>query len=78
LSNQVLAVDRKCELAKLELKKMASDELTKELEQILKSTDRETQLKVFRALMRYQNIDGLDLEEVLEQELNRENTKESP
>jgi len=57
---------------------MASDELTKELEQILKSTDRETQLKVFRALMRYQNIDGLDLEEVLEQELGKENTKESP
>ena len=72
------SVDRKCELAKLELKKMASDELTKELEQILKSTDRETQLKVFRAIMRYQNIDGLDLEEVLEQELDRENTKESP
>ena len=72
------SVDRKCELAKLELKKMASDELTKELEQILKSTDRETQLKVFRALMRYQNIDGLDLEEVLDQELDRENTKESP
>jgi len=48
---------------------MASDELTKELEQILKNTDRETQLKVLRALMRYQNIDGLDLEEVLEQEL---------
>ena len=48
---------------------MASDEVTKELEQILKNTDRETQLKVLRALMRYQNIDGLDLEEVLEQEL---------
>ena len=72
------SVDRKCELAKLELKKMASDELTKELEQVLKTTDRETQLKVFRALMRYQNIDGLDLEEVLDQELGRENTKESP
>ena len=57
---------------------MASDELTKELEQILKNTDRETQLKVFRALMRYQNIDGLDLEKVLEQELGKENTKESP
>ena len=62
----------------MELNKMTSDELIKELEQILKATDRETQLKVFRALMRYQNIDGLDLEEVLEQELNRENTKESP
>ncbi len=72
------SVDRKYELVKLELKKMASDELTKELEQILKSTDQETQLKVFRALMRYQNIDGLDLEKVLEQELNWENTKESP
>ena len=72
------SVDRKYELAKLELKKMASDELNKELEQILKNTDRETQLKVFRALMRYQNIDGLDLEEVLEQELDLENTKKSP
>ena len=72
------SVERKHELGKLELKIMASDEVTKALEQILKNTDRETQLKVFRALMRYQNIDGLDLEEVLGQELNRENTKESP
>ncbi len=72
------SVERKHELAKLELKKMASDELTKELEQILKNTDRETQLKVFRALMRYQNIDGLDLEEALDQELDLEDTKESP
>ena len=48
---------------------MTSDELIKDLEHILKTTDRETQLKVFRALMRYQNIDGLDLEEVLAQEL---------
>ena len=57
---------------------MTSDELTKGLEQILKNADRETQLKVFRALMRYQNIDSLDLEEVLDQELDRENTKKSP
>ena len=57
---------------------MGSDELIEAIEQELKATDRETQLKVFRALMRYQNIDGLDLEEVLEQELDRENTKESP
>jgi len=57
---------------------MASDELLKELEQILKATDRETQLKVLRAIMRYQNIDSLDLEDALEQELDRENTKESP
>ena len=48
---------------------MTSEELTKALEQVLKATDRETQLKVLRALMRYQNIDGLDLEEALEQEL---------
>ena len=60
------------------VKNMTSDELTKVLEQILKATDREAQLKVFRALMKYQNIDGLDLEEALEQELDRENTKESP
>ena len=58
--------------------KMTSNELIKELEQILKAADRETQLKVFRALMKYQNIDGLDLEEALDQELDRENTKESP
>ena len=58
--------------------KMTSNELIKELEQIFKTTDRETQLKVFRAIMRYQNIDGLDLEEVLEQELDLENTKENP
>ena len=57
---------------------MTLDELIKAIEQILKVTDRETQLKLYRALMRYQNIDGLDLEEVLEQELDRENTKESP
>ena len=57
---------------------MTSDELTKGLEQILKNADRETQLKVFRALMKYQNIDGLDLEEVLDQELDPKNTKESP
>jgi hypothetical protein len=60
------------------VKNMTPDELTKALEKILKTADRETQLKVFRALMRYQNIDGLDLEEVLEQELDRGNTKESP
>ena len=72
------SVDRKCELAKLELKKMASDELTKELEQILKSTDRETQLKVFRALMRYQNIDGLDLEEVLSRSLTGGTQRKAP
>jgi len=57
---------------------MTSDELINEIEQILKATDRETQIKILRALMRYQNVDGLDLEEVLEQELDRENTKESP
>ncbi len=57
---------------------MTSDELIKEIERILKSTDRETQLKLFRALMRYKNIDGLDLEEALDQELDPENTKESP
>ncbi len=55
---------------------MGSDELIEAIEQELKATDRETQLKVFRALMRYQNIDGLDLEEVLDQELDRENTKD--
>ena len=61
-----------------DIKNMSSNELTKAIEQVLKTTDRETQLKVLRALMMYQNIDGLNLEEVLEQELDRENTKESP
>ena len=65
-------------LSEQDINNMSSNELIKDLEHILKTTDRETQLKVFRALMRYQNIDGLDLEEVLEQELDRENTKESP
>ena len=58
--------------------KTTSNELIKDLEQILKTTDRGTQLKVFRALMKYQNIDGLDLEKALDQELDLENTKESP
>ena len=57
---------------------MTSDELIEEIQRILKASDRETQLKVLRAIMRYQNIDGLDLEEAPDQELNRENTKESP
>jgi hypothetical protein len=35
---------------------MTSEELTKALEQVLKATDRETQLKVLRAILRYQNI----------------------
>jgi hypothetical protein len=35
---------------------MTSEELTKALEQGLKATDRETQLKVLRAIMRYYNI----------------------
>ena len=48
---------------------MTSDEQIEEIVRILKASGRETQLKVFRAMMRYQNIDGLDLEEVLEQEL---------
>ncbi len=61
-----------------DIKNMTPDELTKAIEKILKTTDRETQLKVFRALMRYQNIDGPDLEKALEQELDRGNTKESP
>ncbi len=65
-------------LSEQDIKNMTSHELIKDIEKILKTTDRETQLKVLRALMRYQNIDGLDLEEVLEQELDLDNTKESP
>jgi hypothetical protein len=57
---------------------MTSDEQIEEIVRILKASGRETQLKVLRAIMRYQNIKGLDLEEALERELNRENTKESP
>ena len=44
---------------------MTSDEVTKAFEKILKATDGETQIKMLRVLMRYQNIDGLDLEEIL-------------
>ena len=55
-----------------------NSELITAIEEILKGMDEDTQRRVFKALMRYQNIDGLDLEEVLEQELARENTKESP
>ena len=51
------------------LNNMTSVELNRALEQILKATDRESQIKVLRALMRYRNIDGLDFEEVLEREL---------
>ena len=54
-----------------DLNNMTSDELIKAFEQVLKTTDRETQIKVLRALMRYWNIDGLDLEEVLERELEQ-------
>ena len=57
-------------LSEQEIKNMTSNELPKTLEQVLKAADRETQLKLFRALMRYQNIDGLDLEEVLEKALD--------
>ena len=54
-----------------DLNNMTADELNKALEQILKTTDRENQIKVLRALMRYRNIDGLDLEKVLETELEQ-------
>ena len=57
---------------------MTSEELIQEIEQILKSTDREIQIKILRALIRYQNIDGLDLEEVLGQELELENQRKAP
>ena len=36
----------------------------------LKATDRETQIKALGALMKYQNINGLNLEEVLSNELD--------
>jgi hypothetical protein len=62
----------------MELKKMTSDELIKEIVRILKASGRETQLKVLRAIMRYENIKGLGLKEALDQELGPENTKESP
>ena len=57
-------------LTEQDIKNMTSDELNEALEQVLKATDRETQLKVLRAIMRYQNIDGLDLKEVLERTLD--------
>ena len=49
---------------------MDNNELIVAIEEILRDMDENTQRRVFRALMRYQNIDGLDLEEVLEQELD--------
>ena len=55
-----------------------NNELIAAIEQILKDMDENKQRRLFKALMRYQNIDGLDLKEVLEQELDLENTKESP
>jgi hypothetical protein len=48
---------------------MTSDEQIEEIVRILKASGRETPLKVLRAIMRYQNIKGLDLEEALEREL---------
>jgi hypothetical protein len=47
-----------------------NNEVIAAIEDILKDMDEDTQRRVFKALMRYQNIDGLDLEEVLEQELD--------
>lgn len=43
-------------LSEQDIKNMPPDELTETLERILKATNRETQLKVLRAIMRYQNI----------------------
>ena len=53
-----------------DLNNMTSDELNRALEQVLQNTDRETKIKVIRALMKYRNIDGLDLEKILEKELD--------
>ena len=47
-----------------------NNELIAAIEEILEDMDEDTQRRPFKALMRYQNIDGLDLEEVLEQELD--------
>ena len=57
---------------------MDNNELIAAIEKILKDMDEDTQRRVFKALMRYQNIEGLDLEKALDQELDLENTKESP
>ena len=43
-------------------------ELLKATEDLLKDMDENTQKWVFKALMRYQNIDGVDMEEMLEKE----------
>ena len=58
--------------------KKRNNELIAAIEEILKDMDEDTQRRLFKALMRYQNIDGLDLEKALDQELDLENTKESP
>ena len=57
---------------------MTSDEKIDEIVRILKASGRETQLKVLRAIMRYENIKGLSLKEALDQELDPENPKKSP
>ena len=49
---------------------MDNNELIAAIEEILKDMDVDTQRRLFKALMRYQNIDGLDLEEVLEKALD--------
>lgn len=55
-----------------------NNELITAIEKLLKDMDENTQRRLLKALMRYQNIEGLNLEEALEQELDLENTKESP
>lgn len=49
---------------------MTSNEVEEAIIQVLQNTDKKIQIKIIRAIMRYQNIDGLDLEETLEKELD--------
>ena len=45
------------------LKSRLGKQVEEAIIQVLQNTDKEIQRKAFRAIMRYQNIDGLDLEE---------------
>ena len=52
-----------------DIAKMTHEEVKDALVKILENTDKGTQRKLIRAIKRYRNISGLDLEEELEKEL---------
>ena len=66
------------DLTEQDTKNVAFDQMTEALERLLKDTDPEQRIKVLRVLDMWQNPYILDLEEVLKQGLDLENTKKSP